>query len=162
MFMFTSEQLTEGEIYTRSYLRRKFGINDATLNTGIFRPTGYKSIWLFITENKATGLTPYVDLLRGDMLVWDGQTAGRTDRLIIEHEIKGLEIVVFYRASKRAIPFGGFKYEGRFRYVKHFGSQPTHFILQRVVDKPTVTINGTSVLENKKGREGDRKSLKGS
>src|SRR6266487_3735944 len=135
--MFTSEKLTEGSTYTRSYLRRTFGINDATLNTGIFQPSGYQSIWLFVTENKAKGFTPYKDLLLGDTLEWDGQTKGRKDRLIIEHEIKGLEILVFYRTSKRAIPFGGFKYEGQFRYVRHSGSQPAHFILERVADTAT-------------------------
>jgi len=35
--MFTSEQLTEGEIYTRNDLREQFNIKDATINTGVFR-----------------------------------------------------------------------------------------------------------------------------
>ncbi len=34
--MFTSEQLTEGEIYTRHDLREQFNIKDATINTGVF------------------------------------------------------------------------------------------------------------------------------
>ncbi|HYU74959.1 MAG TPA: TIR domain-containing protein [Ktedonobacteraceae bacterium] len=151
--MFTSEKLTEGSTYTRSYLRRTFGINDATLNTGIFQPSGYQSIWLFVTENKAKGFTPYKDLLLGDTLEWDGQTKGRKDRLIIEHEIKGLEILVFYRTSKRAIPFGGFKYEGQFRYVRHSGSQPAHFILERIADTSTTIEDVTDALATEENHE---------
>jgi hypothetical protein len=148
--MFTSEQLIEGEVYTRGYLQQKFNIHNATLNTGIFQPSGYKSIWLFITENKAKNLPQYLDFLRGDMLVWEGQTQGRTDRHIIEHEIKGIELLVFYRINKRA---GGFRYEGRFRYVRHAGSHPTLFILQRIFHGAHVTKNGKIVSEIEEANE---------
>jgi 5-methylcytosine-specific restriction enzyme A len=137
--MFTSERFVEGDIYTRERLRDMFDIKDATLNTGVFRPKGYQSIWLFVTENKTKGSPQYTDLLYENLLYWDGQTEGRTDRDIISHAAKGFEILVFYRAKKREFPHGGFKYEGRFHYVKHEGSRPTQFLLQYVTDTHITT-----------------------
>jgi TIR domain len=154
--MFTSEQLTEGSVYTRAYLRQKFSIKDATLNTGIFQAPGYQSIWLFITENKTKDSIQYKDLLHEDKLDWDGQIEGRKDQLIIDHETKGLEILVFYRINRRAFPHGGFKYEGQFRYESHLGSRPTHFILRRVPAKPITTISDLEVSESEDAREEDK------
>jgi len=48
----TSTQLVVGETYTRDGLRELFGITDATLNNGIFRPKNTRSVWLFVTEEK--------------------------------------------------------------------------------------------------------------
>ena len=56
---------------------------------------------------------------------------GRKDKLIIEHAKTGLEILLFYRKSRREFASGGFRYEGRFCYASHEGAQPTRFILKR-------------------------------
>lgn len=131
--MFTSEQLVEGGIYAREELRQKFSIKDATINTGIFQPSGYQSIWLFVTENKRKGLPQYKDQLHENTLYWDGQMRGQKDQLIISHESKNRELLVFYRKDRDTFPNYGFKYVGRFRYVSHESAQPAHFILQRIV-----------------------------
>lgn len=130
--MFTSSELKENEVYTRDALRQKFGITDQTLFTGIFKPAGHDSIWLFVTERKSGDMTGYHDALNGDTLYWDGQTSGRKDVVIIGHERQGLELIVFYRHDKQQHPGAGFTYEGRFRYVSHTGGAPTHFMLQRI------------------------------
>jgi putative restriction endonuclease len=130
--MFTSSALHQGEVYTRDSLRRLFNITDQTLYTGIFKPADHDSIWLFVTECKTGDMTDYRDLLKGDILHWDGQTSGRKDELIISHERSGLELLVFYRRSKHQHVGAGFTYEGRFRYVSHVGGAPTHFVLQKV------------------------------
>lgn len=130
--MFTSTQLTEGQTYTRSDLRQLFHLTDATLNTGVFRPAGHDSIWLFVKEQKTSDRTQYNDRLDGDVLNWEGQMEGRKDMLIIEHIISGLELLLFYRMRKLQYPGGGFQYEGRFRYVSHEGAHPTRFTLIRV------------------------------
>ncbi|MDE3229913.1 MAG: hypothetical protein KGO05_08515 [Chloroflexota bacterium] len=132
--MYTSSKLRRGEIYTRDELKRLFAINDQTLYTGIFRPKDYDSIWLFVTERKSGDMTEYHDILEGDTLRWDGQTAGRKDETIITHEREGRELLVFYRTTKTAHTGAGFRYEGRFRYVSHTGAEPTRFTLQRVMD----------------------------
>lgn len=95
-------------------------------------PPYNSSIWLFVTEEKTKDRPQLHDHLEGDTLLWDGQPEGRTDKLVIEHEANGLELLVFYRKHKNAFPNYGFKYEGRFRYISHKGSHPAHFILRRV------------------------------
>ena len=134
----TSDYLIPGETYTRAELSETFGITDATLKTGVFRPKGYDSVWLFVTEKKTADRTAYLDRLEGDLLHWDGQTSGRTDRLVIDHAEQGLELLVFYRRKKDEHPGSGFRYEGPFEYQEHSGSGPTHFLLRRI--KPASTV----------------------
>lgn len=128
----TSKRLTPREIYSRDVLSSLFGIGDRTLYTGVFRPKGTASVWLFVTENKPDDRTPYVDQLQGDTLHWQGQMAGRKDALIIEHHAQGLEILVFYRKKNDEYPGYGFRYLGQFAYISHAGHRPTNFVLQRV------------------------------
>lgn len=130
--MYSSEQLEEGQVYTREALRHRFRIVDATINTGIFQPRGYDSIWLFVTEKKSADRIQYRDLLEGDSLYWEGQMAGRKDKTIIEHMQRGLELLVFYRTATDEHPGAGFRYQGRFQYQSHSSGQPTRFILQRI------------------------------
>lgn len=127
----TSQDLAIGEIYTRVELRNLFDIHDATLNNGIFRPKGWASIWLFITEEKTSDRTQYRDRLEGDTLYTQGQTAGRTDHLIIGHEAAGLELLVFFRRNRYEYPGAGFRFLGPFVYSKHSGTDPTSFVLKR-------------------------------
>lgn len=132
--MKTSVFLTPGQVYSRGELREKFGIGDATINTGVFRPKGHDSVWLFVTRLKTPDQPQYQDLLDGDALYWDGQSNGRTDGKIINHTNSGLELIVFYREHKYQYKGSAFRYEGIFRYVSHTGSNPTHFVLKRVLD----------------------------
>jgi len=127
----TSSQLATGSIYTRDALNTKFGITDATINTGVFQPKGTSSIWLFITQEKTADRTQYRDRLEGDTLHWQGQTKGRKDDLIVRHDQKGLELLVFFRARKYEHPGAGFRYLGPFQYVSHSGGGPADFILKQ-------------------------------
>ena len=134
--MKTSEKLTVGNLYSRNDLADQFNITDATIKTGIFQPSGTSSVWLFITEQKSADRTQYEDRLDGDRLHWEGQSAGRKDKVIIEHAIHGRELLVFYRSSKNEYPEYAFKYEGPFRYVSHDPGnseirKPSKFILDR-------------------------------
>ena len=131
MSILLSSRLVEGQIYTRAELRELLESSDATMNTGIFRPSGCDSVLLFVTEKKSSDRTQYVDHLAGNILHWQGQTAGRKDPLIITHAQQGLELLIFYRTSKSEYSGSGFKYEGRFRYRSHSAGQPTNFILER-------------------------------
>ncbi|MYA28987.1 MAG: DUF3427 domain-containing protein [Nitrospira sp. SB0666_bin_27] len=130
----TSDQLTLEKIYTRDDLRILFSITDATLNTGIFSPKGTSSVWLFITEEKTADRTPYSDQLQGDLLYWQGQMSSRKDALIINHQTRGLELLVFFRKKKSEYPGFGFRYLGPFVYSSHTGNKPTNFVLQRKRD----------------------------
>lgn len=130
--MLTSSQLTVGNTYSREELARQFGITDATLFTGIFRPKGHESIWLFVTENKTPDRTQYKDELAGDDLYIDGQTSGRKDKLLAEHFENDLEVLLFYRKSKYEFEQAAFRYEGLFRFVEQAGKSPSHFHFHRV------------------------------
>lgn len=74
--------LTVGHTYSRKELAQKFGIKDATIFTGIFRPKGHESIWLFVTQEKTADRTQYKDELSGDDLYIERQKSGRKDKLL--------------------------------------------------------------------------------
>lgn len=127
-----SALLEEGHVYSRSQLRSLLKTSDSTINTGVFSPHGYDSVMLFVTEEKGRHSTSYYDHLDGDVLEWDGQLSKRTDSKIIWHSSYGVELLVFYRRSKREFPASAFRYVGRFVYVAHVDGSPTHFVLRRL------------------------------
>ncbi|SER74954.1 HNH endonuclease [Pseudomonas sp. NFACC02] len=136
---YASQSLEEGHIYTRDDLRARFDITASSINTGVFKPGAYDSVWIFITEHKTADRTPYDDVLADDVLHMDGQKQGRTDRLIKEHVERGLELLLFYRKKKYEHPGAGFTYKGRFLYEDHEGARPTKFTL-RQESSPALTI----------------------
>lgn len=136
----TSEHLTPGSVYSRAQLKNLFEISDATINTGVFRPLGSDSVWLFITENKTADRTQYEDRLDGDDLYFEGQMAGRTDHLITRHEELGLELLLFYRRSKAEHPDFAFRYEGVFSFIESTLGPPTRFQLRRMSAQIPVTL----------------------
>jgi hypothetical protein len=66
------------------------------------------------------------------VLHWQGQTSGRKDLQIVEHGLRGMELLLFYRKEKYEYPRAGFRYEGPFRYVSHRGAKPASFVLRRI------------------------------
>lgn len=130
--MQSSQDLAVGHIYTRAELRTKFGIADAAINNGVFKPKGHSSIWLFVTKDKTSDRTQYRDSLNGDVLTMEGQSLGRTDHWLINHAHEGNELLLFYRGSKTEHPGAAFVFEGVFQYVRHTGSQPATFTLVRI------------------------------
>lgn len=139
---FTSKQLIPEKIYTRDDLKKIFEIRDSTINTGIFRPKGTSSVWLFITDKKTSDRTPYINRLAGNILYCQGQKLGRKDGMIIDHEARGLELLVFFRKSKDEYSGAGFRYLGPFIYLKHEGRKPTSFVLGRKHNSATIIPSG--------------------
>ncbi|MBZ9963739.1 HNH endonuclease [Mesorhizobium sp. BR1-1-2] len=131
-----SSILRVGNTYTRNQLREIFGIVDATLNNGVFKPKDLGSVWLFVTEEKTADRTQYRDRIEGDLLYWQGQTSGRTDHLITGHRDLGLELLLFFRERKYEFDGAGFRYFGPYEYVRHSGSSPTNFVLRSAVVAP--------------------------
>ena len=126
-----SHLLDVGNLYTRAQLRKFLSTSDATIMTGVFRPTGYRSVFLFVTEHKTSDRTQFMDRLDGDILRWQGQLSGRTDALIFEHRKRDLELLLFYRHDRYEYPEAAFRYEGVFRYLRRRGAHPTSFVLAR-------------------------------
>jgi len=134
--MKTSEYLELGRKYTRSQLKKSFDIEDETIKTGIFKPKGHSSIWLFITK----GSHPeYDDDIIGAQLKFSGQVAHKSDNSIIQHYDKDLELIVFYRD----VSHGPFTYCGRAQYVAHEERtrKPTQFT-GRLIDMEYDTATG--------------------
>jgi hypothetical protein len=131
---FASRNLKVGEVYSRKSLGKIFHITDATLNTGVFKPKDHSSVWLFVTRKKAANQPKYVDYIAGDMLHWQGQSSGKSDLMIIEHKIRDLELLLFYRDEPRQHADSGFRYMGQLEYVAHKAGHPTSFTL-RVIDR---------------------------
>jgi hypothetical protein len=100
---FASAKLKLGEIYSRKSLREIFPTSDATLNTGVFRPKNYSSVWLFVTCKKAANQPKYVDYLVGNTLHWQGQASAKSDQIIIEHKNRDLELLLFYRDAEAVL-----------------------------------------------------------
>jgi hypothetical protein len=66
---FASEKLKVGEIYSRKSWKELFPTKDATINTGVFKPKNYSSVWFFVTRKKAANQPKYVDNLVGSTLI---------------------------------------------------------------------------------------------
>lgn len=130
--MNTSDHLTLGKVYSRDSLRTEFGIKAASINNGVFHPSGHDSVWLLITKEKTPDRVQYKNELVGDDLFFEGQLKGGTDKLLINHEGKGLEVLLFYREDRFQHASAGFVYEGPFKYVEHHGSGPATFHFRRV------------------------------
>jgi 6-phosphogluconate dehydrogenase (decarboxylating) len=109
-----SEQLKNGEIYTRKELKQQFSIKAKSIDNGVFSLKDQRCIWLFITEDKRDHLSEYTDALKGDDLYMDGQNQGGTDKSLVGHAAN--------------------EYEGKFQYVTHRGTKPAHFHFRRVKD----------------------------
>jgi len=128
-----STSLVLKTVYSRDELKDLFTIADASIKNGIFKPKDFSSVWLFITEEKTPDRTQYKDYFDGVSLHFEGQTMKRTDDLIINSEMDGNEILVFYRKRKNEFSNYGFRYLGRFIYYSHTSNEmplePTKFIL---------------------------------
>jgi|SRR5271168_5025335 len=125
-----SAKLKVGEIYSRKSLAKIFHITDATLNTGVFKPENYSSVWLFVRRKKAANQPKYVDDLVGNTLSWQGQASGKSDLMIIEHAARDLELLLFYRDAPKQYADSGFRYAGPVEYGAHKPGHPSSFTLR--------------------------------
>lgn len=132
---FTSLYLKEGQSYNREELRELVGTTDSTIGTEVFRPSGYNSVWIFITEQGIP--SPGKNTEKG-LLTWSSQLSRHSAQLIINHESRGLELLIFYRESAARIPGLGFQYRGRFEYQSHTDTSPATFTFARSGYMPNI------------------------
>lgn len=119
-----------GSSYSRKEISALLSTNDSNINNGLFKPKDKNFAIIFVTENKSKDRTPYKDMLEGNILEWDGQLKGRTDKLVINHARLGLDLILMYRFSRNERPDHSFVCLGRLAYTNHEGSNPTHFYLR--------------------------------
>ena len=125
-----STQLYEGKSYTRVELNHQFGIDNDNANASVLRPSGYDSIWLFITNGSTSNRQFQNQILDENTVLWSGHLT-RYDQLIMTHGSRGLELLIFHRESPAEYPGAGFEYLGCFEYQSHLGNSPTLFTLIR-------------------------------
>ncbi len=121
---------TVGENYTTEQVAEILGIDRHALTTGVFKPAKKNFVLIFVTEKKEPGDVQYNDKLMGNILEWDGQNAGRTDKLIINNTRNDPELILMYRAYRNENDDYSYKCKGNLCYKSHEGSHPTHFILE--------------------------------
>lgn len=96
------------------------------LARGVVTPSQDNKIILFVTEEKQEGLTQYADRLLDRTLEWEGEDGHANDRRIVESEIKGDEIHIFYRERHHA----DFTYLGKGMLKSHtlLTERPSKFV----------------------------------
>jgi hypothetical protein len=94
-------------------------------------PEQIRSYQVYLTNERKLGVVSISVATSALRLYMEGQTRGRTDSLIIEHRMRGLELLLFYREDKFEYEHASFRFEGVFKYISHQGSQPTKFHLAR-------------------------------
>lgn len=129
----SSETLDLLKVYSREELKSGFGVTDAIIRYGIFKPGDAPSIWLFVTGEAlpdGSGPRHHFD---EQVLQFEGKARRKADPLIVDHERDGNEIVVFYRHRRREFASYGYRYLGRFSYLSHIAGklidEPSRFIL---------------------------------
>ncbi|SNR53076.1 HNH endonuclease [Hymenobacter mucosus] len=132
-----SGQLVEEQSYTRAELRQLFDTADTTIETSVFRPSGYDSVWLFITQEASSDPQYQSRLVDTNTLLWSSQL-GRHTQLVLTHESRGLELLVFYRESLTQYVDAGFRYIGRFEYQGHTGTSLASLTLARSGSVPSI------------------------
>ncbi len=120
------EQVRIGESYTRPQLADFWQCRGyEAISRGIVTPARSRCIILFITREKQTCYPQYEDVFDGTVLRIEGETNHVADRRLVEAEVNGDEIHLFYR-ERHHTPF---TYEGRLRLQSHqmLAEQPSRF-----------------------------------
>jgi putative restriction endonuclease len=69
---------------------------------GVFTPSGDNKIILFVTEDKQASLTNYKDVLKGDILEWEGPTAHQAEQRMLLAKSNGETIHLLHRKRHHA------------------------------------------------------------
>lgn len=109
-------QIIVGHDYTRPRLASIWGYHGyEAISRGAVTPRKTPFIILFITREKQSFITQYEDNLENGILEIEGETNHSADNRIINAEITGDEIHLFYR-SRHHLPF---TYYGRISLIAH-------------------------------------------
>jgi hypothetical protein len=125
--------LERGCLYTRPELAALWGYAGyQAFARGVFTPQGAHTIVLFVTREKQSSLTAYVDALVGDHLTWEGEAGHQSDYRIARSVETGESIHLFYRDVHHT----PFRYHGqvlltRFRQQRN---APSRFEFQLLHD----------------------------
>jgi putative restriction endonuclease len=102
-----SKKLKVGAQYTREEVIKILGYKAVqAIQKGVVTPKGTDAVIIFISEEKAKGMTPYADKLVNRTVYWEGAQGHQSDQRVVK---ASGNIHVFYRQLAR----GDFRYMGR-------------------------------------------------
>jgi putative restriction endonuclease len=118
-----------GSTWSRPQLAELWGYAAyQALARGVVTPAGDTKIILFVTEEKQRTSTTYADLLREDVLEWEGPNDHFAEERIVRAESTSDEIHLFYRKRHHS----DFKYRGELNLLRHrrISSGPSQFVFE--------------------------------
>jgi putative restriction endonuclease len=118
-----------GSQYDRDYLAEKLGYKTRqAISRGVVTPNKKNIIILFVTKEKASDATQYVDYIDGDFLFWEGETSHTNDQRIINSKNHNDVIHLFYRE----IHHRPFIYKGTIELVSSQikNNEPSSFVFK--------------------------------
>ncbi len=120
------ENIEIGGTYSRPQLSGYWGYRGfQAIGRGVFTPAKENKIVLFITKDKQSHLTQYIDSLDGERLTIQGEKNHAADKRLINAAPVGDEIHLFYRPKHHQ----DFTYYGEVFLVEYaeFAAEPSRF-----------------------------------
>lgn len=106
--------IIKGTTYSRQTLAKLWGYSGFNaIARGVVTPREDNKIVLFVTEQKQTSAMQYADRLHGNTLEWEGPTDHFAEQRMLNSDLSGDEIHLFYRQRHRM----DFTYYGRIRVM---------------------------------------------
>jgi putative restriction endonuclease len=118
-----------GSQYDRDYLAEKLGYRTRqAISRGVITPNKKNIIILFVTKEKASDATQYIDYIDGDLLFWEGETSHSNDKRIINSAANNDSVHLFYRE----IHHRPFIYKGTIELVSSeiANNKPSSFVFK--------------------------------
>lgn len=138
------ENITVGSSWTRPELAHLWGYKAyQALARGVVTPAGTKQIILFVTEEKQASATNYQDVLKEDILEWEGPNDHYAENRMVAAKLNGETIHLFHR-QRHHTPF---EYQGELAVlsVNSRKNAPSKFVFE-ILDEHRYDWNHDQLL----------------
>jgi putative restriction endonuclease len=118
-----------GSSWSRPRLAKLWGYAGfQALARGVVTPAGDNKIILFVTEEKQRSATTYADLLREDILEWEGPNDHFAEDRMLRAQLTNDQLFLFYRQRHHT----DFKYRGELKLLRHRprSDAPSKFVFE--------------------------------
>lgn len=122
-----TDPLEIGKGYDRLDLAKLWRLGGfQAISRGVYTPKDTGQIFLFVTRERLSWMTPYNNFLDDDLLFWDGEKGHGSDDRITNASRSGEEIHLFYRDDRRK----PFTYHGKVVMIRcnRFANRPSEFV----------------------------------
>lgn len=122
-------KISVGSFWSRPSLAEIWGYKAyQALARGVVTPANDNKIILFVTEEKQASATSYQDVLKGDLLEWEGPNDHFAEARMVNAENSGEEIHLFHRSRHHE----NFEYLGEIKVKNYIGrsNYPSKFTFE--------------------------------